>query len=75
MTFSGPILAIGNIKPDPTRRTGADPVCLTVEVRTPTTMGQFVDSEIARDAIHDLVAKLANFLNDPDVLSNPNILK
>jgi hypothetical protein len=75
MQFSGPILAIGNIKPGSTPRTGADPACLTVEVRTPTTMGQFVDLEIARNAIPDLVAKLTNFLNDPDVLNNPNILR
>lgn len=75
MTFSGPILAIGKIKPGSTPRTGADPKCLTVEVRTPTTMGQFVDLEISRDAIADLVAKLTNFLKDPDILNNPNILK
>jgi hypothetical protein len=75
MNFSGPILAIGNIKPGSTPRTSADPKCLAVEVRTPTTMGQFVDLEIARDAVADLVAKLTNFLNDPDVLNNPNILK
>jgi hypothetical protein len=73
MQFSGPILAIGSIKPGSTPRTSADPVSLTVEVRTPTTMGQFVDLEFARDAVHDLVAKLTNFLNEPDVLSNPNI--
>jgi hypothetical protein len=75
MTFSGPITGIGNIKPGSTPRTGADPKCLTIEVRTPTTMGQFVDLEISRDAIADLVAKLTNFLKDPDVLNNPNILK
>jgi hypothetical protein len=74
MQFSGPILAIGTVKAGAIPRTGADPVCLTVEVRTPTTMGGFVGLEIARDAIPDLVRKLTNFLNDPDALSNPNIL-
>jgi hypothetical protein len=75
MGIDGPILAIGNIKPGSTPRTGADPACLAIEVKTKTSMGEFLDLEIARDAIPDLVAKLTNFLNDPDVLSNPNILK
>jgi hypothetical protein len=75
MTFSGPILAIGNIKLGPTPRTSADPKCLIVEVRTPTTMGQFVELEIARDAVADLVEKLRNVLNDPNILDDPNILK
>jgi hypothetical protein len=75
MAFSGPILAIGNIKPGPIPLTGADPKCLIVEVRTLTTMGQFVDLEIARDAVPDLVAKLTNVLSDPGTLDNPNILK
>jgi hypothetical protein len=74
MTIDGPILAIGNVKPDSTPRMGADPKCLTVEVKTKTSMGEFLDLEIARDAIPDLVAKLTNFLKNPDVLSTSNVL-
>jgi hypothetical protein len=74
MDFSGPILAIGKVKAGSTPRTGADPVCIAIEVRTATTMNEFVDLEIARGAVADLVKKLTNFLDDPDVLSNPNIL-
>jgi hypothetical protein len=63
MNFSGPILAIGDIKPGGPRRTGADPVCVTIEVRTATTMNDFVSLEIARDAAADLAKKLTNFLD------------
>jgi hypothetical protein len=75
MNFSGPILAIGNIKASTTPRTGADPKCLTIEVKTPTTMGQFVELEIAWSAVADLVAKLRNTLDNPDMLNDPSILK
>jgi hypothetical protein len=48
--FSGPILAVGRVKRGATPRPGADPKCLIVEVRTPTTMGQFVELELAENA-------------------------
>jgi hypothetical protein len=59
MTFSRPILAVGTVKRGGLPRTGASPKCLIVEVRTPTTMGQFVELEIAENAAGDLAAKLA----------------
>lgn len=74
MTIDGPILAIGNIRPGSTPRMGADPKCLIVEAKTKTSMGEFLDLEIARDAIPDLVAKLTNFLENPDVLNTSNVL-
>jgi hypothetical protein len=75
MTIEGPILAIGKIKPCSTPNIGAGPKCLTVEVRTPTSGAEFLDLDIARDAIADLVKKLTNVLNDPNVLDDPNFLK
>jgi hypothetical protein len=42
-----------------------DPKCLIVEVRTPTTVGQFIEMEIAQDAAADLAAKLAECLDGP----------
>jgi len=62
MTFSGPMLAIGNVKHGPTPQTGAAPKCLIVEIRTPTTMGQFVELEIAQNAAVDLIVKLTECL-------------
>ena len=55
-------------------RTSADPKCLIVEVKTPTSMNQFVELQIARTAVADLVAKLTNILNDPNILGDTNIL-
>jgi hypothetical protein len=63
MTFSEPILAIGAVKRGGIPPTGANPKCLIVEVRTPTTMGQFVELEIAENAAGDLAAKLAECLD------------
>jgi hypothetical protein len=62
MDFSGPILAIGRVKRGDIPRKGANPRCLMVEVRTPTTMGQFVEVELAENAASDLAAKLADCL-------------
>jgi hypothetical protein len=63
MEFSGPILAVGRVRRGATPLTGADPRCLIVEVRTPTTMGQFVELELAENAASDLAAKLADCLD------------
>ncbi len=63
MDFSGPILAVGKVKRGAIPQTGASPKCLIVEVRTPTTMGQFVELEIAENAAGDLAAKLADCLD------------
>ena len=63
MDFSDPILAIGKVKRHGTPRTGADPKCLIVEVRTLTTRGEFVPIEIAENAASDLAAKLAECLD------------
>jgi hypothetical protein len=56
------MLAIGNVKHGPTPQTGAAPKCLIVEIRTPTTMGQFVELEIAQNAAVDLIVKLTECL-------------
>lgn len=65
MNFPGPILAVGKVRPGGIPRTGASPKCLVVEVRTPTTMGQFIEMEIAENAASDLAAKLAECLDGP----------
>ena len=63
MTFPGPILAIGTVRHGARPQTGANPKCLVVEVRTPTTRGEFIELEIAQNAAADLAAKLAEFLD------------
>jgi hypothetical protein len=63
MDFSGPILAVGRVKRGPIPPTSANPKCLIVEVRTPTTMGQFVELEIAESAASEMVAKLRDFVD------------
>jgi len=62
MDFSGPILAVGAVKRGGTPRTGVDPRCLIVEVRTPTSKGEFVPLEIVESAASDLVRRLADFV-------------
>jgi hypothetical protein len=63
MTFPGPILAIGTVRHGACPPTGANPKYLVVEVRTPTTRGEFIELEIAQNAAVDLAAKLAEFLD------------
>jgi hypothetical protein len=63
MDFSGPILAVGRVKRGRIPQTGASPKCLIVEVRTPTTMGQFVELEIAESAACEMVARLRDFVD------------
>lgn len=63
MEISGPILAVGRVRRGSTPLTGAHPRCLVVEVRTPTTMGQFVELELAENAANDLAGKLADVLD------------
>lgn len=65
MGFSGPITAIGSVKHGPTPRTGADPKCVIVQIRTPTTKGEFLDMEIAETAAADLANKLVECLDGP----------
>jgi hypothetical protein len=62
MDFSGPILAVGDVKRGGTPQTGADRRCLIVEVKTPTSMGEFVPLEITESAASDLVRRLADFV-------------
>jgi hypothetical protein len=64
MDFSGPILAVGRVKRGAPPRTGADPKCFIVEVKTPVTMGQFVELEITEEAASHMVAKLRDFVHD-----------
>jgi len=64
MDFSGPILAVGRVKRGAMPRTGADPKCLIVEVRTPITRGQFIELEITEKAASDMVARLQDFVDD-----------
>lgn len=65
MDFPGPILAVGKIMRGDTPLTSASPKCLIVEVRTPTTRGEFIHLEIAESAASDLAAKLAEHLDGP----------
>jgi len=62
MDISGPILAVGRVRRGPLPQTGANPKCLIVEVRTPTTMGQFLELEIAESAAFEMVARLSDFV-------------
>lgn len=52
------------MKRDPIPQTGANPKCLIVEVRTPTTMGQFIEVEITEKAASDMAARLRDFVDD-----------
>jgi hypothetical protein len=65
MDISGPVLAVGTIKRGGIPRTGVDPKCLIVEVKTLATRGEFVPIEIAENAASDLAAKLVEFLDGP----------
>jgi hypothetical protein len=57
MDFPGPILAVGKILPAGTPQTGASPKCLIIEVRTPTSRGEFIHLEVAESAASDLAAR------------------
>jgi hypothetical protein len=63
MTF-GPILAVGNVKQGPVPQTGADPRYVIVEVQTQTSMGDFLELEMTRDAAMKMSDEIARLLNE-----------
>lgn len=58
-----PILAVGKVRQGPVPRTGADPQYVIVEIQTKTSMGDFLELEITRDAAMKLSDEIARFLN------------
>jgi hypothetical protein len=63
MTF-GPILAVRNVKRGPVPRTGADPRYVIVEVQTETSMDDFLELEMTREAAMKMADEIARFLNE-----------
>jgi hypothetical protein len=62
MTFE-PILAVRNVKQGSIPQTSADPRYVIVEVRTKTSMADFIELEMTRDAAQKMSDEIARFLN------------
>jgi hypothetical protein len=60
----GPILAVRNVRAGPVPQTGADPRYVIVEVQTKTSMGDFLELEMTRDAAMKMSGEIARFLNE-----------
>lgn len=75
MAIDGPILQIGKISLGQTPLTAASPRCLIIQVKTQTSMGEFLDLEILPNGANDLMEKLKDFFEQHDFLKVKDALR